>query len=40
MKLTEIKPSEKNPRQITKDKLEKLKKSISEFGKMMELRPD
>ena len=39
MKLTEIKPSENNPRQITKDKLEKLKKSISEFGKMMELRP-
>lgn len=28
-----------NPRSIDPDKLEKLKKSISEFPKMMELRP-
>ena len=39
MKLTEIKPNERNPRTITKDKLEKLKKSINNFDKMMALRP-
>ena len=39
MKLTEIKPNERNPRTITKDKLEKLKKSIKDFDKMMSLRP-
>ena len=39
MKLTEIKPNDRNPRTITKDKLEKLKKSIKDFDKMMSLRP-
>lgn len=39
MKLSEIKPSDKNPRQIKKEKLELLKKSVSEFEKMMYLRP-
>lgn len=39
MKISEIKPNEKNPRVLKKDKLEKLKKSISEFEKMMALRP-
>lgn len=39
MKLNEIKPNERNPRTITKDKLEKLKRSIKDFDKMMSLRP-
>ena len=39
MKISEIKPNEKNPRTITGAKLERLKKSLSEFSKMMELRP-
>jgi hypothetical protein len=39
MKLTEIKSNPNNPRVIKDHKLEKLKKSISEFPKMMELRP-
>ena len=39
MKLTEIKSNTNNPRVIKDHKFEKLKKSISEFPKMMELRP-
>jgi len=39
MKLTEIKSNPNNPRVIKDHKFEKLKKSISEFPKMMELRP-
>jgi len=39
MNITEIKLNEKNPRFIKDDKFELLKKSISEFPKMMELRP-
>ena len=39
MKLSEIKLNPNNPRQISKEKFEKLKKSIQDFEKMMELRP-
>jgi len=39
MKLSEIKANPNNPRVIKDDKFEKLKKSITEFPKMMELRP-
>lgn len=39
MNITEIKLNNKNPRYIKDDKFELLKKSISEFPKMMELRP-
>jgi len=39
MKITEIKSNPNNPRVIKDHKFEKLKKSISEFPKMMELRP-
>jgi DNA modification methylase len=39
MKLSEIKSNPNNPRVIKDHKFEKLKKSISEFPKMMELRP-
>ena len=39
MKLSDIKPNPNNPRVIKDDKFEKLKKSISEFPKMMKLRP-
>jgi len=39
MKLTEIKSNPNNPRVIKDHKFEKLKKSIREFPKMMELRP-
>ena len=39
MKLIEIKSNPNNPRVIKDHKFEKLKKSISEFPKMMELRP-
>jgi hypothetical protein len=39
MKLTEIKSNPNNPRVIKDDKFAKLVKSISEFPKMMELRP-
>lgn len=39
MLLSEIKLNERNPRKITKAKLDKLKKSIADFVKMMELRP-
>ena len=39
MKISEIKLNKKNPRLIKDYKFEKLKKSISEFSKMLELRP-
>jgi hypothetical protein len=39
MKISEIKLNKKNPRLIKDYKFEKLKKSISEFPKMLELRP-
>jgi hypothetical protein len=39
MKLSKIKPNPNNPRIIKDDKFEKLKKSIKDFPKMMELRP-
>ena len=39
IKLSKIKRNPNNPRVIKDDKFEKLKKSISEFPKMMELRP-
>ena len=39
MKLSDIKANPNNPRVIKDDKFEKLKKSITEFPKMMELRP-
>lgn len=39
MKLSKLIPSEENPRIITQQNLEKLKNSIKEFEKMMELRP-
>lgn len=39
MLLSEIKLNKRNPRKIEKAKLEKLQKSISEFEKMMSLRP-
>lgn len=39
MKLTKIKLNPNNPRKIKDEKFEKLKKSIKDFPKMMELRP-
>jgi len=39
MKLSQIKPNDKNPRLIKDAKFEKLKQSIKDFPKMMELRP-
>jgi hypothetical protein len=39
MKLSEIKTNLDNPRIIKDDKFKKLCKSISDFPKMMELRP-
>lgn len=39
IKLSSIKPNPNNPRLIKDDKFKKLVKSISEFPKMMELRP-
>jgi hypothetical protein len=39
MKLSQIKPNPNNPRIIKDEKFEKLKKSIQDFPKMMELRP-
>jgi hypothetical protein len=39
MKISKIKPNPNNPRIIKDDKFEKLKKSIKDFSKMMELRP-
>ena len=39
MKLSTIRPNPKNPRVLRDDKFQKLKKSIGDFPKMMELRP-
>ncbi len=39
MKISKLKINPENPRTINFDKFEKLKKSISEFPEMMELRP-
>ena len=39
IKLSSIKPNQNNPRLIKDDKFKKLVKSISEFPKMMSLRP-
>lgn len=39
MKLSTIRPNPKNPRVLRDDKFRKLKKSIGDFPKMMELRP-
>jgi len=39
MKLSEIKINKNNPRTIQRDKMEKLKRSIEQFPKMMSLRP-
>lgn len=39
MKLSTIRPNPKNPRVLRDDKFQKLKKSIADFPKMMELRP-
>ena len=39
IKLSTIKPNPNNPRVIKDEKFEKLKKSIKDFPKMMELRP-
>lgn len=39
IKISSIKPNPNNPRIIKDDKFEKLKKSIQDFPKMMELRP-
>jgi hypothetical protein len=39
MKISEIKLNKKNPRLIKDHKFEKLKNSITEFPKMLELRP-
>ena len=39
MKLSDIKANPNNPIVIKDDKFKKLVKSISEFPKMMELRP-
>lgn len=39
IKLSAIKPNPDNPRQITKDKMEKLCKSVEGFLKMLEIRP-
>lgn len=39
MKISILKPNPDNPRKISKDQLERLKRSLQEFSKMMELRP-
>lgn len=38
MKLSELIPTENNPRQIKKDDFERLKKSIKSFPKMLDIR--
>jgi hypothetical protein len=37
--INDVKENKDNPRIITKEKFEKLKKSIQDFPKMLELRP-
>ena len=39
VKIKDIKPNLKNPRVLKDEKFEKLKRSISEFPEMLELRP-
>lgn len=39
IKLSQLKPNNKNPRQIRGERMELLKASIASFQKMMELRP-
>ena len=39
MKLKDIKPNPNNPRVLRDDKFQKLKQSITEFPKMLSLRP-
>jgi len=39
MKISKLKLNDKNPRTISEEKMEKLKTSIKDFPKMMELRP-
>ena len=39
MKLSSIKPNPSNPRVIKDDKFKKLVKSITDFPRMLELRP-
>ena len=39
MKLKDIKPNPNNPRVLRDDKFKKLKQSITEFPKMLSLRP-
>lgn len=39
MKLSDIKPNPRNPRTITEDKLDKLKKSIEEMPKGLSIKP-
>jgi hypothetical protein len=39
IEINKLKPNPKNPRTINKSKFERLKKSLSEFPKMLELRP-
>jgi len=39
MKISKLLPSDHNPRKISQDNLNKLKKSLSSFQKMMEARP-
>ena len=39
IEIKKLKPNSKNPRTISKKKFERLKKSITDFHKMLELRP-
>ena len=39
IEISKLKPNPNNPRTINKNKFERLKKSISEFPKMLEIRP-
>lgn len=39
MKISVLKPNPDNPRTISQQQLERLKQSLQDFGKMMELRP-
>ena len=39
IEIKKLKPNPNNPRSINKNKFERLKKSITEFPKMLELRP-
>lgn len=39
MKTSQLKPNPDNPRNISKEQLERLKQSLQNFSKMMELRP-